>query len=105
MDKRIATRVVDTGAAEQKVIANKDPTDVYWLGFGLETSGTRGVIKIYDGLDENGKLVYQCEAGYAHFHTFDPPIPCEQACFVHSDAAVACWSLGYASRKWQKEVV
>ena len=103
MAQKIATRVVDTGAAAQSVIINKDPTDVHWLDFGAETIGTRGTIKIYDGLDAGGKLVFQCEAGYAHFHTFNPPIPCEQACFLTSDTGIACWSLAYSARKWSKE--
>lgn len=104
MNKRIATRVVDTAAAAQTVIINKDPTDVYWLSYGVEVIGARGTIKIYDGLDANGKLVFQCEAGYAHFHIFDPPIPCEQACFISSDTGISCWTLAYASREWQKEL-
>lgn len=103
MDRRIATRVVDTGAAAQSVIVNKGPCDVYWLALGIETIGNRGVIQIYDGLDANGKLVFQGEAGYAHFHRFDPPIPCEQACFVYTDTGIACWTLAYSPRKWREE--
>lgn len=103
MDKKIVTRVIDTAGAAASIIVNKDPCEVYWLGFGVETISNRGVLKIYDGLDAGGKLVYQEEAGYAHFHRFDPPIPCEQGCFVTSDTGIACWTLAYASRKWQKE--
>lgn len=103
MKPKIAVRVIDTAAAAQAVIINKDPTDIHWLGFGVEVVGARGVIKIYDGFDVGGKLMFQCEAGYAHFHLFDPPIPCEQGCFVTSDAAIACWNLAYHARKWRKE--
>jgi len=105
MDRRIETRVVDTGGVAQAVIVNKDPTDVHWLGFGVETIGNRGVIKIYDGFDANGKLEFQCEAGYAHFHHFDPPIPCEQGCFITSDTGIACFTLAYRPKSWRKETV
>lgn len=103
MDKRIATRVVDTGGAAQSIIINKDPCDVYWINASPQAIATAGLIKIYDGLDANGKLVFQCETGYARHNVFQPPIPCEQACFVYTDANIACWTLAYSSRKWKEE--
>jgi len=103
MNRRVATRVVDTGGAAQSVIINKDPCDVYWLNASPQAIATAGLIQIYDGLDTSGKLVFQCEAGYAHHHVFDPPIPCEQACFIYSDANMACWVLAYSSRKREEE--
>lgn len=99
---RIATRVLDTGGAAKSTIVNKTPTYVHWMTVSPEALGTAGVIKIYDGFDTGGKLVWQLESGYGRHYNFLPPILCEQGVFVYNDAAIASWVMGYHAAKGYK---
>lgn len=102
MEKRIATRVVDTGGAATNTLLNREASDVHWISYSPEVIGTQGLIQIYDGFDAAGKLVWQLEPGYARQHCFYPPIPCEQGVFVATDANMASYTIAWRPRKWDR---
>jgi len=102
MDRRIETRVVDTGGAAATTLIQKDACEVYWIMASLETPGTQGLLQIYDGFDVAGKLQWQHEPGYEVDHNFIPPIPCEQGLTVYNDSNIACYTIGYRPRSWNK---
>lgn len=103
MDRRIETRVIDTGGAAKSTLIQKDACQVWWITISPQAINTQGMLQIYDGFDAGGKLVLQCETGYAHQHSFIPPIPCDQGIFVYNDANVASYTIAYRPKKWKKE--
>ena len=103
MDRRIETRVIDTGGAAKTVVIQKDASKIWWLSVSPETIGTAGVIKIYDGFDADGKLAYQLELGSARHPNFIPPIFCGQGICIVNDANIASYTLGYCPESWRKE--
>jgi len=103
MDRRIETRVVDTGGGAKTTLVQKDACEVWWITVSPETVDTAGVVKIYDGFDAEGKLEWQLETGRAGTHNFVPPIPCDQGIFVSSDANIASFAIAFRPKKWSKE--
>ena len=103
MDRRIETRVIDTGGAALTTIIQKDACEVWWI----TVSGIQAVacvIKIYDGFDAHGKLQWQCEPiGEAVTHNFIPPIPCDQGIFVYNDGDIKCYTIAFRPKSWRKE--
>jgi len=98
VEKRIQTRVVDTGGSAKSILIQRDACDVCWIEISPETSGTAGLIQIYDGFSTGGKLVWQLEPAYSRHSNFIPPIPCNQGIFVYSDANIACYTIAYSPR-------
>ncbi len=103
MDKRIETRVIDTADAALTTIIQKDPCEVHWITTSVKTLGTKGVIKIYDGFDTDGKLQWQLEAGYSRQNCFCPAIPCDQGLTVDNDANIASYTIAYSGKGWPRE--
>jgi len=102
MDRRIATRVVDTGGAITNTLIDKDASQVWWINASPQALNTQGLIQIYDGYDVGGRLVFQCEPGYSHQHNFAPCIHCEQGVFVYADANIAAYTIGWRPKKWDR---
>jgi len=103
MDRRIETRVIDTGGVMLTTLIQKDACEVWWITVSPQTEKTPGVLKIYDGFDVNGKLEFQIESGYAEHCNFIPPIPCDQGITVYNDTLIACYTVGYRPKSWRKE--
>ena len=103
MDRRIETRVVDTGGVMLTTLIQKDACEVWWITVSPQTLGTQGILQIYDGLDANGKLEFQIEAAYARSPTFIPPIPCDNGLTVYNDTLIASYTIGYRPKGWPKE--
>jgi len=103
MDRRIETRVVDTAGAAKSTLIQKDACEVWWISVSPETKDTKGLIKIYDGFDSEGKLEWQQEPAYSRQYNFIPPIPCDQGVFVYNDAGIACYTIAYRPKKWPRE--
>jgi len=103
MDRRIETRVIDTGDAELTTIIQKDACEVWWITVSVLSQKT-GLLKIYDGFDTNGKLEWQFESDAESKHcNFIPPIPCDYGITVYNNAAIACYTIAYRPKKWRKE--
>lgn len=100
MDPRIETRTVDTAAAATTTIVQRNACELCWLSLGVETDGTKGSLKIYDGVDAGGKLKYQCEPAREHHALFIPPITCDQGICVVADNKIACFTIAYRSKGW-----
>lgn len=103
MDRRIETRVVDTGDAALTTIIQKDACQVWWITVSEKTTGTKGLIKIYDGFDVHGKLQWQLEPGYSRNYNFIPPIPCDQGLTIYNDANIASYTVAYRGKGWPRE--
>lgn len=102
MNRRINTRVVDTGGAITNTLIDEDASEVYWISVSPQALATQGLIQIYDGFDAGGKLVWQQEPGQATPENFIPPIHCEQGVFVYTDANIACYTIGWRPKKWDR---
>jgi len=100
MDDRIETRVVDTAAAAKTEVVQQNAAEIFWISLSVETDGTKGSAKIYDGFDAEGKLRWQNEPAREHHALFIPPIPCDQGICVVTDNKIACYTIGYRSSKW-----
>lgn len=100
MDRRIETRVVDTGDEAGRTVIQKDACEVWWIISSPKTLGTQGLLQIYDGFETGGKLKMQLETGYARQHNFIPPIPCDQGVAVYNDGNVASYTIGYRPKTW-----
>lgn len=103
MEKRIATRVVDTAGAATNTLVNREPTQIHWICYSTQVLNTQGLIQVYDGFDALGKLVWQIEPGYSRQHCFLPPITCDQGVFVANDANIASYVIGYRPLKWDRK--
>lgn len=103
MDRRIETRVIDTGGAAKSTLIQKDACEVWWIMVSPETPATQGKLQIYDGFDTGGKLEAQLETAYANEFNFIPPIPCDQGLFVYNDANIASYTIAYRPKSWRKE--
>lgn len=104
MDRRIETRVVDTGDAELTTLIQKDACEVYWIVVSNGQKDRAGVFEIYDGFDTGGKLKFRSEAMDAIPCNFIPPIPCEQGLAVYNHTNVACYTIGYCPRSLGKPI-
>lgn len=94
VDRRIDTRVVDTGDAALTTIIEKDACQLWWLIISVKTPGTKGLIQVYDGFDTQGKLKLQVEPEYAIPVLCNPPITCNQGLTIYNDANIACYTVG-----------
>lgn len=103
MDRRIETRVIDTGGAAKNVLIQKDACEVSWIVVSPQAIATAGVLKIYDGFDAAGKLRFQIETAYSRPCNFIPPIPCDQGIYIVTDANIASYTLAYRPKSWGKE--
>jgi len=103
MDRRIETRVIDTGGATKSILIQKDACQVWWISTSVETPGTAGMLKVYDGFDAGGKLQWQMEPSYHTHCNFVPPIPCDQGIFIYNDAKIASYTIAYSPRSRRKE--
>lgn len=104
MDRRIETRVVDTGGGATTTLIQKDACEIWWITVSPETPGTNGVIKIYDGFDTDGKLEWQLESSVGLTHNFIPPIPCDYGIYVTTDANVASYAIAFRPKSWGRPV-
>lgn len=102
MNRRVNTQVVDTGGAITNTVINKDASEVWWISMAPEAHLTAGLIQIYDGFDAGGKLVWQQEPSQARHENFVPPIHCEQGVFVYTTAAIACYTIAWRPKKWDR---
>jgi len=100
MDDRIETHVVDTAAAAKTETVQRNAAEIFWISLSVETDGTKGSVKIYDGFDAGGKLKFQSEPAREHHCLFIPPIICDQGICVVTDNKIACYAIGYRSKKW-----
>jgi len=103
MDRRIETRVIDTGDAALTTIIQRDACEVWWISVSEKTANTKGLIQIYDGFDASGKLQWQLEPAYARHCNFAPPIPCDQGITVYNDANIAAYTIAFRPKSWRKE--
>lgn len=103
MDRRIETRVIDTGDAALTTTIEKDACQVWWIVISVKTAGTKGLIQLYDGFDAGGKLQLQVEPEYAGLAPFTPPITCDQGLTIYNDANIACYTVGFRPKKWKAE--
>jgi len=101
MDERIETRTVDTGGAAKSTVVQKNACEVCWISISAETDGTKGLVKLYDGLDNGGRLRWQSEPAREHHPIFIPRIPCDQGLFIYNDANIACYTVAYRSKGWR----
>ena len=104
MDRRIETRVIDTGGAPSTTLIQKDASEVWWITVSPETLATAGVIIIYDGFDATGKLKWQLESGFGLTHNFIPPIPCDYGICVTTDANIASFTIAFRPKSWSRPV-
>jgi len=102
MNRRIETRVVDTGGVLLNTVINRDASEVYWITVAPEASKTAGLIQIYDGFDVNGKLVWQWEPEEAKHANFIPPIHCEEGVFVYNDTHIGSYTIAWRAKKWDR---
>jgi len=103
MDRRIETRVIDTGGAAKSTLIQKDACEVWWITISPEAIATAGLLQIYDGFDTGGKLEFQVETGYARHCHFVPPIPCDQGIFIYNDTHIASYTVAFRPKSWSKE--
>lgn len=110
MNRRINTRVVDTGGVAAPVppaaalpAIEKDASEVYWITVSPESIARSGHLFIYDGYDTLGKLVWQVEPARARTHNFIPPIHCEQGIYVSWDADIASFTIAWRPKKWDRQ--
>ena len=103
MDRRIETRVIDTGGVAGSALIQKDACEVWWLAISPETPTIAGVLKLYDGFDATGKLELQIEKAAAQIDNFIPPIPCDHGIFVTWDAKIASFTIAYRGKGWPRE--
>lgn len=96
MDRRIQTRVIDTGGSAKSVLIQKDACYIHWVEVSPEISGTAGLVQIYDGFSTGGRLQWQLESAYSRHALFIPPIPCDQGIFVYNDANIACYTIAFS---------
>lgn len=100
MDRRIETRVVDTGGEELGMLIQKDACEVWWITVSPQALGQEGMLKLYDGFDAGGKLQLQIELGYSHPYSFMPPIPCDQGIYITTNLGIACYTIGYRPKSY-----
>lgn len=100
MTELIDTRTIDTGGVATTTIVQKDACEIHWISISVETKDTKGSVKIYDGVDAQGKLKWQSEPAYEEHCPFSPPITCDQGCCVVVDANIACYTIGYRPLGW-----
>jgi len=102
MNRRIETRVVDTGGVLLNTLIDQDASEVWWITVAPQASKTAGLIQIYDGYDVNGKLKWQWEPEEAKHANFVPPIHCEQGVFVYNDTHIASYTIAWRPKKWSR---
>jgi len=102
MNRRTATRVVDTGGVLLNTLIDEDAAEVWWITVSPETSKTAGLIQIYDGFDAAGKLVWQWEPEEAKHANFVPPIHCEMGVFVYNDTHIGSYTIAWRPKKWDR---
>lgn len=106
MNRRIDTRVVRPTDAVPDMLINKDATEVWWISVSVVGLNAMGLIRIYDGFDVNGKLVWELTPGYARNYNFIPPIHCEQGVFVHTNTVqghkIFSYTIAYRPKKWDR---
>lgn len=102
MNRRIVTRVVDTGGAALNTLIDRDASEVYWISMAPQAHLTAGLIQIYDGFDAAGKLVWQQEPSQARHENFIPPIHCEEAVFVYNNTDIAVYTIAWRPKKWDR---
>jgi len=100
MDRRIDTRVIDTGDAALDTIIEKNACQLWWIVISVKTTGTKGLIQIYDGFDTGGKLKLQIEPEYAGLAPFIPPITCDQGLTIYNDANIASYTVAWRPLGW-----
>ncbi len=93
-DKRIESRYIDGGAAKSTPV-QKNAVKVHWISYFPEAVDAQGLVQIYDGFDNGGKLKWQQQPGRANLENFKPPIPCDQGLFIYNDAALGGYTVGY----------
>ncbi|GAI32675.1 unnamed protein product [marine sediment metagenome] len=109
MNRRINTRVIDTGGVASPVppVAaqppiEKEASEIYWMTVSPQALATQGWLNIYDGYDTWGKLVWRVEPGYARQHNFIPPIQCEQGIYAGWDAHIGSFTIAWRPKKWDR---
>lgn len=104
MDRRIQTRVVDIVVDKKTAtLIQKDACMIWWLAVSSEENHPLGEIKIYDGFDAGGKLVYEFHSAYGRTENFIPPIPCDYGIYITSDSYLA-YTIGFRPRSWPREM-
>lgn len=102
MNRRVATRVVAPNGAIADTLIDKDASEVYWITIAPNVFLTPGVVRIYDGFDLNGKLVWEAEPGQSRHYNFIPPIHCEQGVDVYNDGDVGVYTIAWRPKKWDR---
>lgn len=102
MDRRIETRVIDTGGVAATTLIQKDACEVWWITVSDKSADHAGELKLYDGFDADGKLKWQWEGIESKTHNFVPPIPCDQGIYIVSDDRVYSYTIAYRPKKWRK---
>lgn len=103
MDRRIETRVVDTGGVALTTLIQKDACEVWWITVSNKSTNHACEFLLYDGFDAEGKLEWMLEAVVTTTHNFVPPIPCDQGICIVSDERVYSYTIAYRPKKWSKE--
>ena len=102
MDRRVETRVVETGNAALVTLISKDAAKVYWISASPVTPLTQGDLEIIDGFDAAGLDRWHCHPDIADHFNFIPGIDCEQGVTVVNDANIHCYTICWRVKKWDR---
>jgi len=74
---------------------------VYWIFIEAAALGTKGTVKIYDGVTTQGKEVARLVTGYNRMNSFFPPIRCSVGLYIEINVAqaVTSYTVGFLSEK------
>lgn len=103
MNRRIESRPVNTGRAISNILIEKDASEIYWLTVCPDDIGDRATLRIYDGFDAGGKLVWEGQMWRTRHFNFVPPIHCEMGIFINSDKNVEFYTIGWRPKKWDRK--
>lgn len=92
-------RPVETyvGTAD-KAVTDK-PTRVYWLIVNGSSMSHRGILSIYDGFSDEGKMVARVETYGASYPLFNPPIRCAHGLYITINDRIFYYTVGYREEK------
>jgi len=96
-------KLIATYVGTDDRLVERGPAWIYWITISVKTLGTAAEIRIYDGYDTGGRVIWRIKPGYSRHHLFFPPLNCEQGIYVECVDAFDSYTIGYAPKKWSKE--
>ena len=103
MDRRIETRVVETGKVDLTTIIQKNACEVWWISVSTKTNNSEGLVTIHDGFDAAGSKKWKHQLFTSAHFNFVPPIPCDQGITVVSNSNVEYYTIAFRPKSWKKE--